>query len=385
MLPPPFSARARAKPASTGSSDRKYSSIDTRSAKGASACGKPNASCGLCDRGTNPHPDTNRTTHTRTPAALANTRLVISNFPWLEHPGAGGNTAARALRRRRKHGSWSAAARAEARRPEVGAVPDTGRPYLVPGAHSLILPRLITGPTRLGGLTRLAGVAPRRRRRVRSPTVLIEGRVHHQIREHLLSRGQRVLAQIPHRPVRRTAPRLIMKRRPSIGEIIHLELPTIGRITTAEHKRPILLHSSPCPFVRQTRQLLGSDLINIRISHRHHIQSLTAERPPPLLTRTPIPTITDEPKRGHSDSPPALLRQSTGKTRQHRLLRPQILLNRHTLSKRRLRLRQTQRLLRTLRPRNEPTPRHQQNHTHKNTSSPGEHTATHFALPRYSH
>ena len=81
MLPPPFSARARAKPASTGSSDRKYSSIDTRWANGVSACGKPNASCGLCDRGTNPHPDTNRTTHTRTPAPLANTRLVIADLP----------------------------------------------------------------------------------------------------------------------------------------------------------------------------------------------------------------------------------------------------------------------------------------------------------------
>ena len=101
MLPPPFSARARAKPASTGSSDRKYSSIDTRSANGASTCGKPNASCGLCDRGTNPHPDTNRTTHTRTPAALANTRLVvISDVSLPEHHGAGGNTATRALRRR---------------------------------------------------------------------------------------------------------------------------------------------------------------------------------------------------------------------------------------------------------------------------------------------
>ena len=81
MLPPPFSARARAKLASTGSSDRKYSSIDTRWANGVSACGNPNASCGLCDRGTNPHPDTNRTTHTRTPAALPNTRLVIADLP----------------------------------------------------------------------------------------------------------------------------------------------------------------------------------------------------------------------------------------------------------------------------------------------------------------
>ena len=81
MLPPPFSARARTKPASTGSSDRKYSSIDTRSANGASACGKPNASCGLCDRGTTPHPDPNSTPHTRTPAPLARTRLVISDLP----------------------------------------------------------------------------------------------------------------------------------------------------------------------------------------------------------------------------------------------------------------------------------------------------------------
>ena len=107
MLPPPFSARARAKPASTGSSDRKYSSIDTRWANGVSACGKPNASCGVCDRGTTPHPATNRTPHTRTPAALTNTRLVISDLPWLEHHGTGGITAARALRRRRKPNGWS--------------------------------------------------------------------------------------------------------------------------------------------------------------------------------------------------------------------------------------------------------------------------------------
>ena len=172
-----------------------------------------------------------------------------------------------------------------------------------------------------------------------------------------------------------------MKRRPSLGEIIHLELPTISSITTAEHKRPVLLHSSPSPLVRQTGQLLRRYLVDIRVRHRHHIQSLTAERPPPLLTRTPIPTITDEPKRGHSKSPPTLLRQSPGKTRQHRLLRPQILLNRHTLGERGLRLRQTQRLLRSLRPRNQPTPRHQQHPAHKNTSAFGEHTAGHRRLP----
>ena len=104
--PTPLPARARTKPANTGSSDRKYSSIDTRWANGVSACGKPNASCGVCDRGTNPHPDTTKTPHASTPAALANTRLiVISDFPLLEHHGAGGNTAAGG-----------------------GAVPATGRP-----------------------------------------------------------------------------------------------------------------------------------------------------------------------------------------------------------------------------------------------------------------
>ena len=141
------------------------------------------------------------------------------------------------------------------------------------------------------------------------------------------------------------------------------------------------MHRTLSPFVRQTGQLLCSDLINIRISHRHHIQYFASELPPVLLPTPPIRTNLKEPKRGHSKSPPTPLRQSTDETRQHRLLRPQILLNRHTLGEGRLRLRQPQRLLRTLRPRNQPTPRHQQNHTHKNTSSPGEHTTGHRRTP----
>ena len=141
------------------------------------------------------------------------------------------------------------------------------------------------------------------------------------------------------------------------------------------------MHRTLSPLVRQTGQLLGSDLINIRISHRHHIQSLTAEPPPVLLPTPPIRTNLKEPRRLETNRPTAPLRQSPDETRQHRFLRPQILLNRHTLGERRLRLRQTQRLLRTLRPRNQPTPRHQQNHAHKNTSGPGEHTTGHLKLP----
>ena len=172
-----------------------------------------------------------------------------------------------------------------------------------------------------------------------------------------------------------------MKRRPPIREIIHLELPTISSITTAQRKRPVLRRLPPSPLVRQTGQLLRRYLVDIRIRNRHHVQSLTAERPPPLLTRTPIPTITNKPRRLETDASAPFLRQGTDETRQHRLLRPQILLNRHTLGERRLRLRQTQRLLRSLRPRNQPTPRHQQNHTHKNTSSPDEHTTDHPRTP----
>ena len=107
---------------------------------------------------------------------------------------------------------------------------------LASGAHSLVLPRLIAGPTGLGGLARLAGVAPRRRRWVRSPAVLVEGRVDHQIGEHLLSRGQHILIEVPHRPVRGAAPRLIMKGGALTWEIEDFHFSTVCGITTTQYQ-----------------------------------------------------------------------------------------------------------------------------------------------------